>query len=417
MKTLRISLIISIFIISILGSCSSQDVTEKKIPSQSFKPTLILVSFDGCRYDYPSLAQTPALDQIEAEGVKAKGLKTSFPSKTFPNHLSIVTGLYPENHGIIANRIYDNIADEFYTLGSNAVTESKWYQGEPIWVTAEKQGLKTATFFWPGSEAKINGFRPAYYKAYEHTFPYQKRVKQVLDWLDLPDDKRPQFLTLYFDEPDSSGHRYGPASSEAIAALENVDKQLLNLIQGIKSRNLENKVNLMVVSDHGMTSLSRDKVIFLDDYIDMDNVKIVDYSAVVAIRPREGEIENVYQQLKGAHPNMQIYRKGEVPEKFHYNNHKFIQPIIGVLDLGWSATTHSYFDSHKNFPSKGAHGFDPDYQEMNAIFYAKGPAFKKGAQLPILQNTNIYELMCSILKITPAPNDGNIEVFKGVLKD
>lgn len=414
MKYLKITLLKLIVLSVFFGSCSSKNITE--IEPSSFKPTVILVSFDGCRYDYPSLAKTTALDKIEAEGVKAVGLKTTFPSKTFPNHLSIVTGLHPENHGIIANRIYDNTTNEFYTLGGRAVTESKWYQGEPIWVTAEKQGLKTATYFWPGSEAKINGYRPTYFKAYDGNVPYSERVEQILDWLDLPDEKRPQFLTLYFDEPDHSGHVYGPASPEAIASLENVDKHLLNLINGIKSRQLENKVNLIVVSDHGMTSLSRDKVVFLDDYINTDDVLIVDYSPVVAIRPNQGKIETVYQQLKGAHQHMQVYRKGELPEKYHYNNHKFIQPIIGILDLGWSATTRSYFDSHPNYPSKGTHGFDPDYQEMNAIFYAKGPAFKKGIQLPVIQNIDIYELMCAILKINPAPNDGNIDLIEKVLK-
>ncbi len=417
---MRISKITSplfLLILILLCSCSSQNITEKETPSQSFGPTLILISLDGCRYDYPSLADTPGLDQIEAEGIKVAGLKTSFPSKTFPNHLSIVTGLYPENHGIIANRIYDDTTDEYYTLGGNAVTESKWYQGEPIWVTAEKQGLKTATFFWPGSEAEINGYRPTYYNAYDGSVPYASRVEQILSWLDLPDEKRPQFLTLYFDEPDHSGHRYGPASTEALSALENVDKQIVSLLQGIKTRNLEDKVNIMVVSDHGMTALSREKVIFLDDYIDMNAIQIIDNSAVVAIRPREGKTEEVYQKLKGAHQHMQVYRKEEIPEKYHYNNHKFIQPIIGILDLGWSATTHSYFDSHLDYPSEGTHGFDPDYQEMDAIFYAKGPAFKKGAQLPVIQNTNLYELMCAILKITPAPNDGDINVTKEVLKE
>lgn len=155
MKQLKITLFILFTVL--LGSCSTQNTPIKEIPSRSFEPTLILVSFDGCRYDYPSLANTPALDKIEAEGVKAEGLKTSFPSKTFPNHLSIVTGLYPENHGIIANRIYDDTADEFYTLGNGAPTQSKWYQGEPIWVTAERQGLKTAAFFGPDLKLKLMG--------------------------------------------------------------------------------------------------------------------------------------------------------------------------------------------------------------------------------------------------------------------
>ena len=410
------TIFILLIILTILRGCSSQNVSEKEVLPQKFEPTLILVSFDGCRYDYPSLVRTPGLDKMESEGIKADGLITSFPSKTFPNHLSIVTGLYPEHHGIIANRIYDDVADEYYTLSGNAVRESKWYQGEPIWVTAEKQGLLTATYFWPGSEAEINGYRPTFYNAYDGSVPYATRVEQMFDWLSLPDDKRPQFLTLYFDEPDHSGHRYGPASTEALLALENVDKQLLNLINGIQSRQLEDKVNIIVVSDHGMTSLSREKVVFLDDYINMDDVTIVDGSAVVAIRPDQEKTEMVYQQLKNAHPHMQVYRKGEVPEKYHYNNYKFIQPIIGILDLGWSATTHSYFDTHPNYPSKGTHGFDPDYQEMNAIFYAKGPAFKKGVQLPPFKNIDLYELMCAILKITPAPNDGNLDTLKAILK-
>ena len=399
----------------LLGSCSSQNKIQDPLPLH-FKPTVILVSLDGCRYDYPRLARTPNLDKIEAAGFKAEGLQTSFPSKTFPNHLSIVTGLYPEHHGIIANRIYDAEADEYYTLGGAAVREGKWYQGEPIWVTAEKQGVKTATYFWPGSEAEINGYRPSYYKAYDGTVPYSERVDKILEWLALPDAKRPQFLTLYFEEPDLSGHHFGPASTEAIAALEDVDKYLGILLDKIQTENLEEKVNVIVVSDHGMTSLNRNNVIFLDDYIDMNAVRVVDYSAVVAIRPNPEEVETVYKQLKNAHPHMQVYRKGEVPEKYHYNDYKFIQPIIGILDLGWSATTHPYFDSHSNYPSKGTHGFDPDYKEMNAIFYGKGPAFKKGTRLPVVQNTNIYELMCAILKITPAPNDGNLEVTKAVLK-
>ena len=175
------SIILALFVILILSNCS----VKKPIVVQSFEPTLILVSFDGCRYDYPSLANTPGLDEIENNGMKAEGLKTSFPSKTFPNHLSIVTGLYPGNHGIIANRIYDDEADEFYTLGNGAALDGKWYQGEPVWVTAERQGVKTATFFWPGSEAEINGYRPTYYEAYSDGYPYDQRVVNVLNWLDF----------------------------------------------------------------------------------------------------------------------------------------------------------------------------------------------------------------------------------------
>ncbi len=412
MKKSRIYSFLFIVLSILFVSCASYKPTAPAV-----KPTLILVSFDGCRYDYPDKAKTPSLDKIAASGVKAKGLKTSFPSKTFPNHLTIVTGLYPEHHGIIANRIYDATTDTFYTLRNGAAREGKWYYGEPVWVTAERQGIKTATLFWPGSEAQINGYRPTYYKKYQHNLPFEQRVQQVLTWLDLPDDKRPQFITLYFHEPDAAGHTFGPASPEALAALENVDNQLLTLLKGIRSRHLKNKVNIMVVSDHGMASLSRDKVIFLDDYIDMNDVTIIDNAPLTSILPKQGKAAKVYRQLKDVHPHMQVYHKGELPEKYHYNDYKFIQPINAIADLHWSITTHEHFDTHPDFPSKGTHGFDPDYQEMNAIFYATGPAFKKGMELPVIQNTNLYELMCAVLKIEPAANDGSLEVTKAALKE
>ena len=413
MKYFKITFVLSLLTVLMFNSCS----IHKQVATKGFAPTLILVSFDGCRYDYPDKAATPGLDQIEATGVKAAGLKTSFPSKTFPNHLSIVTGLYPGHHGIIANRIYDDVNDEFYTLGNGAATEGKWYQGEPIWVTAERQGLKTATFYWPGSEAEIKGYRPTYYKAYDNDFPYNKRVEQVLNWLDMPDATRPQFISLYFDEPDHSGHEFGPATPEALSALEGVDQQLSDLLKGIQTRDLQDKVNIIVVSDHGMTELSRDSIVFLDDYIDMNDVKMIDYSPIAAIRPKPGKLEEVYQKLKGAHPHMQVYKKGALPEKYHYNDYKFIQPIIAIADLHWTLTTHGYFDTHPHYPSKGTHGFDPDYQDMNAIFYAMGPDFKKGVHYPVIQNTNIYDLMCYLLKINPASNDGSLEVTKGMLRE
>ena len=372
-----------------------------------YEQTLILVSFDGCRYDYPDSAATPALDQMEEKGIKANGLKTVFPSKTFPNHLSIVTGLYPEHHGIISNKIYDAQTGDWYKLSNGAPAESKWYHGEPIWVTAEKQGLKTATFFWPGSEAEIAGHRPTYWKPYKGKTPYKDRVNQVLKWLDLPKAERPRFISLYFDEPDHAGHKYGPQSPESLLALERVDSQLVALWAGIQERKLDGVVNMMVVSDHGMTQLSRDSVIFLDDYINMNDVKVVDWSPVTAIRPLAGYEDAVYAALKGAHPKMQVYKKGEVPEKYHYNNNEFIQPIVAIADLHWTIGQKSYFNSHPHVATGGTHGFDPDFKDMNGIFYAQGPAFKTGYEAPLIQNIHLYELMCRILSIDAAQNDGD----------
>ncbi len=376
---------------------------------QGYEPTLILVSFDGCRYDYPDSSNTPALDKMEKRGIRADGIKTVFPSKTFPNHISIVTGLYPAHHGIISNRIFNDKTGEWYKLSNGAPAQSKWYHGEPIWVTAERQGVKSATYFWPGSEAKIAGYRPTYWKPYDGKVPYKDRVNQVLKWLDLPKKERPRFISLYFDEPDHSGHKYGPLSPESLKATERVDSQLAALWTGIEARNLEDVVNVIVVSDHGMTQLSRDSVIFLDDYINMNDVKVIDWSPATAIRPLPGYEDAVYTALKGAHPKMHVYKKGHLPEKYHYNDNEFIQPIIAVADLHWTIAQRSYFNSHPKKATGGTHGYDPDYTDMNGILYAQGPAFKKGYHAPLIQNIHLYDLMCRILHIEPAQNDGEEE--------
>lgn len=403
MKNFKFSLLLLIFWwITACNVKPAINTTPKDV-----KQTLILVSFDGCRHDYPDSANTPALDAMAKNGIKASGLKTVFPSKTFPNHISIVTGLYPAHHGIISNRIYDAKTGDWYKLSNGAPTQSKWYHGEPIWSTAERQGIKTATFFWPASEAKIGGFRPTYWKPYNGKIPYNDRVEQALKWLDLPKAERPRFISLYFDEPDHSGHKFGPLSPESIKATERVDSQLANLWTGIKERHLESIVNVIVVSDHGMTQLSRDSVIFLNDYINMNDVKVIDWSPVTSIRPLPGYEDAVYNALKDAHPHMHIYRKGEVPAKYHYNDNEFIQPIVAISDLHWTIAQKSYFQKHPKKATGGTHGYDPDYQDMDGILYAQGPAFKKGYQAPLIQNIHLYDLMCRVLNIEPAQNDGD----------
>ncbi len=413
----KINLFSLLLLSLLLTACFTRRAMEPAPEAETFPPTLILVSFDGCRYDYPEHAHTPALDAIAREGVKAEGLKTAFPSKTFPNHLTLVTGLYPGHHGILANTMYDAEHDRWYRLSNGAVADASWYRGEPIWVTAEKQGVKTATYFWPGSEAPIQGVRPTYWEAYDHHRPFAERVEQVLSWLDLPKGERPQFITLYFHEPDETGHQYGPLSPEALSALEEVDVQLEALLAGLKERGLEEKVNLMVVSDHGMTSTSRDSVIFLDDYINLDDVMVVDWSPLLALRPKEGKEEEVWQALKNAHPRMQVYRKDELPQHWHYEkSDPLVQPILALADEHWSITTHAYFDSHPHKPSPGAHGYDPAYSNMNAIFYARGPAFKRGYEAPLIENIHLYALMCHLLNIEPTEQDGKLDAVKDLLR-
>ena len=383
------------------------------------QPTVILISLDGFRYDYFELTETPALDSLIKGGIKAEGLIPVFPSKTFPNHYSQVTGLYPEHHGLIANRMYDTTTQEWFRIGtgSTSVAESRWYQGEPIWVTAELQGKIAATYFWPGSEASIKDTKASYWKVYEHNKPYEDRVNEVLDWLDLPDTERPQFISLYFDAVDGAGHSKGPGSDAVKEAIQRVDKHIGDLLEGLQTRAILDQVHIIVVSDHGMAQLSRDRIIYLDDYIELQTVNVVDYSPIAVMYPHDSkQLEATYLALKDKHPHLHVYKKEEVPAVFHYNEHPLIPPIVCIADPGWSVSNHSYVTGNPFAFTGGTHGYDHRDSSMYGIFIAKGPKLRQGLQVAAFQNVHIYELMCRILELKPAENDGDAAVTEGFMR-
>jgi len=372
---------------------------------------LILISIDGFRWDYFNRTETPHFDELIAGGVQAESLIPVFPSKTFPNHYSIVTGLYAENHGIVANRMYDPEFDAWFYIGENSepVSESRWWEGEPIWVTVEKQNKIAACMFWPGSEAEIQGIRPTYWRQYDHDLPKKERISQVLTWLNLEEESRPDFITLYFSDTDSWGHEYGPDQVEMVGVIEEIDESMGALLDSLEVRNLKDKINIIVVSDHGMSALSRGRVIFLDDYINLDDVLFVDYSPVAALRPNEEKEDSIYLSLVNAHPNMTVYLKEEIPERLHYRNHRRITPIICIADDGWSITDHSYFDSHPEAFTGGTHGYDPVYDSMHGVCIASGPAFSDGITVPPIKNIHLYSLMAQVMNLQPAETDGSLD--------
>ncbi len=386
---------------------------------KNLAPTVLLISMDGFRWDYMERTNTPNLDYLVEHGVKAEALIPVFLTKTFPNHLTIVTGLYPENHGIVSNNMYDPEFDDWYYIGqgSEPVQDGRWYDGEPIWVTAAKQNQIAMTMFWPASEAEIMGLRPDEYYIYDGSIPNEDRVEQVLDWLDYPQKKRPTFLTVYFSDLDSWGHAYGPESTEMKSAIVEMDDRIGQLLEGLQKREMDDKVNIIITSDHGMVQLSRDQIIFLDDYISLDDATIVDWSPVTAIRPDEGKADLIYDTLKDVHENFHVYKKEEMPEHLHYREHRRIPSIIGISDEGWSVTTHDQFDSQPNWYTGGGHGYDPAYKSMHGIFIAHGPAFKEGEMIEAFQNLHLYELMCHVLGLIPAENDGKLDSVLIVLRD
>ena len=393
---------------TIHGSSSGTDLSYYGEPSTP----LILISIDGFRWDYFDKVETPNFDQLIANGSKADGLKTSYPSKTFPNHISIVTGNYPSNHGIISNYFYDADFDEYFYIGagSTAAQDGKWIDAEPIWVTIEKQAKRAMIMFWPMSDAEIMGIRPSKYYVYNEDPTNLDRMDQILSWLLHTGNARPSFLASYFSVVDSKGHTYGPDGDETIEAIRVVDEAIGHLIDGLEAQNILNEVNIMIVSDHGMTETPDTKVVNIADYINLDDVVTVGGGPFMEIRPNEGKLESVYQALQNI-DNTQVFKKENIPDKFNYKNNNRIEPILLLADEHWSIMTPG------RTPIAGSHGYDPDYQSMNGIFIAHGPAFKSGFSGPEIHNIHLYEMMCKILGVVPANNDGSLDVSNVFLND
>lgn len=378
--------------------------------------TVLLISLDGFRWDYFEKTDTPNLDRLAQTGVKARGLIPVFPTKTFPNHYSIITGLYPENNGVVGNTMFDPIMDDTFSVYEReSVSDGRWYGGEPLWVTAEKQGVTAATLFWVGSEAEINGLRPSYWHPYDHDLPHADRTQQVLAWLDLPPERRPRLICMYFSDTDDGGH-IGTNSPELMEAIQRVDSSLGVIFDGLIQRGMMEEINIVVLSDHGMTEIDTTQVIFLDDYIDIDKAGVIDWSPILGLRPPEVALDNIYSALKGAHPRLQVYRRDEMPSRLHYSNHHRIPLIIGIADEGWSITSRAFFDQDPSQFNGGAHGYDCIYPSMRGIFIARGPAFKSGRVTDHFQNIHIYPLLAKILEMKPASNDGSLDSVKAMLK-
>jgi predicted AlkP superfamily pyrophosphatase or phosphodiesterase len=371
---------------------------------QSDRPILILISLDGWRWDYLDRAQAPNLRKLADAGVRAEGLIPAFPSKTFPNHYTIVTGLSPEHHGIVSNTMVDRtIGPERFTMQSATAKDARWWGGEPLWVTAIRQGRRASVLFWPGSEAPIGGMRPNDWLPYSDAFPNTERVDRMLGWLARPEGERPSFLTLYFSDVDSAGHSFGPGAPQVMDAAARLDALIGSLVAGVEKLGLADRTNYVVVSDHGMSQLAPERTIFLDDYLDLATVDVVDWSPVLMLGPRSGSLEDLSRALKGRHPSLSVHRREEMPVHLRYRAHPRIPPIIGLADDGWTITTKTRPGSQRG----GEHGYDPNYRSMHGLFIASGPAFRRGAVVPAFENVNVYDVMCRVLGLTPAPNDGD----------
>ncbi|MBC1181543.1 alkaline phosphatase family protein [Brevundimonas sp. WCHBH090558] len=390
-----------------VASCAGAPQSARTSPvveqtAQTTRPDLvILVSIDGFSPDYLGKGQTPVLDGLVAGGAVGS-MRPSFPSVTFPNHYTLVTGLHPDHHGVVGNRFTDAQLGAF-TMASKE--SGFWDQGEPIWVTAEKAGVRTGTMFWPGSEVEIHGVRPSQWAPFDQAMPGDTRVDRLLSWLDLPLDQRPKLETLYFDIVDTAGHRNGPDAPETRAAAASVDASMGRLIEGLKARGLYDRTMLVVVSDHGMAATSPDRVVWIDDIIDPAALKIGYGGAVLTADPAPGREAEVQQKLVGRHPHMECWNKADVPAQLAYGSNPRVAQIVCLVETGWLTATRDRPVTRAG----GAHGYDNQAPEMAAIFIAHGPGVVAGRRLTDLDSVDVQPFLARMLGIAAPAGDGRAQ--------
>ncbi|MGR3809348.1 alkaline phosphatase family protein [Jiulongibacter sp. NS-SX5] len=376
------------------------------------KPYVIMVSIDGFRHDYAEKFQGENILSIKKNGASAERLIPSFPSKTFPNHYTLVSGLYPQNHGIVSNSFYDKERETKYAIPIREVVEDgSWYGGVPLWNLAQQQEMVSASFFWVGSEANVNGLHPKYYYTYDKQLPYEHRIQRVLEWLKLPEKERPHLITLYFSLVDTQGHRFGPDSEECKEAVLYVDQQIGALQEGLRKSGLP--VTLLVTADHGMSPVT--SFINIHDYVTVDPEKF--YSGPVAMIYTENkeETDTLFQKLIGAE-NLRVYRKEEVPAYLNFSNGEKIGDLVLITESPYTII-YSEEDRQMTYPG-GTHGYDPyEDQNMGALFCLSGPEIKENYTVSAIENIHVYPLVAHLLGLKISQKiDGDLEKVRSILK-
>jgi len=357
--------------------------------THDFKPTTLLISLDGFRADFLDRAMSPELTAMANSGVSSRWLTPAFPSVTFPNHWTIATGLHPESHGIVGNSFWDPALEKefFYTDPARSL-QGEWWGGEPLWVTAERQGVKSAVHMWPGSEAN-DGWGVSYLDHFNATESLEKKTTRILEWLDLPLPERPQFIAAYVPNVDHIGHLSGPNTTDLDLTIRKVDAMLTDILGGLDARNLTDLINIIVVSDHGMASTSRERLIYIDEIIDMSLIEHTDGWPLYGLRPYANvNITALYETLLSetladqarGKKHWDVYlRDKNMPARWHFSNNDRIAPLWVVPETGYAIVTREEYDVDANrgrYEPAGLHGYDNLHPLMRAIFVAKGPAFR-----------------------------------------
>jgi predicted AlkP superfamily pyrophosphatase or phosphodiesterase len=404
--------LLSLFLLLVLAGLTSCTTPVR----QADAGPVILISIDGFRWDYLDKFNVPTLRRLADAGVHARRLNPIFPSRTFPNHYALVTGLYAEHHGMVNNTFHDPVLGRNFAKGDSATVW--WDQGEPIWITAEKQGVRTACYIWPGSEAEIQGRRPSDYMKFTRDSTATDRVDGVLAWLARPEAERPRFITLYFDQVDIAGHPKGPEAPETAATAAQIDAALARLLAGLEKLGLRDKANLVIVSDHGLSETSTERVVFFEDLMDTSLVSIEATGPHGGVRPKpDVDLAALVASIRAKAPaQVQVYSLDDRPARLHYRDNPRIPPILFVMDDGWCIESKVGWAALKNKLGLGNHGWDPATPNMGALFVASGPAFRPNVRLSSADNIDVYNLLCALLGIKAAPNDGSDALARAALR-
>jgi len=394
---------------------SAVPTTPPAVAQEKPAHKLLLVSIDGLRADALDRGITPNLQRIIDGGVRAKWMTPSYPSLTFPNHYTLVTGLRPDHHGIIHNSMDVAELGRFKLSEAETVTRVEWWGGEPIWVSAEQAGVRTATWSWPGSEAEIKGIRPSQWRRYDESIAPEARADSVLGWLRQTDAAAPRLATLYLETVDKAGHRHGPDSMQYTAAVKQADAVVGRLLDGLQQHGLNADTNVVVVSDHGMAAVAPGQVVATEDMVDPRLARNISTGQSIGFEPVEGQQAAAERALLGRHAHYQCWKKQDLPARWHYGSNPRIPSIICQMDEGWDALSRQSI-ARRSYQDRGSHGYDNALPSMRAVFIARGPSFKQGKVIAPFDNVDVYPLLARLLQVPAAANDGDADRLLDALR-
>ncbi|KAL9056584.1 MAG: hypothetical protein Q9162_002867 [Coniocarpon cinnabarinum] len=433
-------IIAALFVIIAYGAYHASQATRKEPNRETmvsngtslFAPTTLFISLDGFRADYISRGLSPTLASFVKQGVSPKYMTPSFPSLTFPNHYTMVTGLYPESHGIVANTFWDDrFREEFVYTNKAHSMQSKWWNQNPLWETAERQGVPAAIHMWPGSEAHVGDMEPSYVDKYNGSEVLSRKVDRILGLLDQPgpmdhdaslEQPRPQLIAAYVPNVDAQGHKFGPNSTQVNATIVQVDDMLQSLLTGLDARNLTNIVNIVIVSDHGMATTDSSRLVQFEDVIDPNLIEHIDGWPHYGLRPKNmNDVPTIHHKLveeSKTRDGFDVFLREEMPARFHFQNNDRIAPVWLIAHTGWAIVTKDEYNVEEGqsrgdvYHPRGIHGYDHEDPLMRAIFVARGPAFphQPGSKVKPFQNIEVYNIVCGSLGLQPHANNGTLRL-------